>query len=66
MFRKLISMPVKYKLNQRFFSSCNNQCKVNELTSQLNRQEKYFEFIDHKIGTLIIMSFVNIIVSIIF
>jgi hypothetical protein len=68
MFRKLITIPMslKYKLNQRFFSTCNNRCKVNELTSKLDQQELYLETIYNRIAGLTILSLINIMVSLIF
>jgi hypothetical protein len=59
-------IPIKYKLNRRFFSSCNNRCKVDELTSKLHQQEKYLEIIYNRIGGLTILSFINIMASLIF
>lgn len=65
MFRRFIPL-LKPIYNQRSFSSCNNRCKVDEVTSNLVRQEYNLNIIDKKIGILTIMSFVNIIFSIIF
>ncbi len=62
MFRKLITMPVTSKMyNKRVFSSCNNRCKVDEV-----RQERYLEIINKNICILTVMSFVNIMCSMIF
>ena len=67
MFRKLITMPVRINIyNSRVFSSCNNTCKVDEVTDNLIRQERYLEIINKKIGILTVMSFFNIMFSIIF
>jgi len=67
MFRKLITMPVRINMyNRRVFSSCNNRCKVDEVTDNLIRQERYLEIINKKIGILTVMSFVNIMFSMIF
>lgn len=64
MFRKLISMhiPIKNRFNQRLFSSCNNRCKSDELTSQLNIQQQYLEVINDKINHVFIVSYVNIVI----
>lgn len=67
MFRKLITMPVTSKMyNKRVFSSSNNRCNVDEVTDNLIRQERYLEIINKKIGILTVMSFVNIMFSMIF
>jgi hypothetical protein len=67
MFRKLLLKPKLIPIyNKRFFSSCNNRCNVDEVTSNLIRQERYVEIINKKIGMLKIMSFVNIMFSMIF
>jgi hypothetical protein len=67
MFRKLITMPVTSKMyNKRVFSSCNNRCNVDEVTNKLEIQEHYLEIINKKIRILTIMSFVNIMFSMIF
>lgn len=67
MFRKLITMPVTSKMyNKRVFSSCNNRCKVDDVTDNLIRQERYLEIINKNIGILTVMSFVNIMFSMIF
>ena len=59
-------MPIRSNMyNRRVFSSCNNRCKVDELTNNLLRQERYLEIIDNKIDIIAIMSVVNIMVSII-
>ena len=58
MFRKLITMPVRINIyNSRVFSSCNNTCKVDDVTDNLIRQERYLEIINKKIGILTVMSF---------
>ncbi len=67
MFRKLITMPVTSKMyNKRVFSSCNNRCKVDDVTDNLIRQERYLEIINKNIGIMTVMSFVNIMFSMIF
>ena len=67
MFRKLITMPVTSKMyNKRVFSSCNNRCKVDDVTDNLIRQERYLEIINKKIGILTVISIVNLMCSIIF
>jgi hypothetical protein len=64
MFRKFIPL-LKPIHNKRVFSSCNNYCKVDELTNNLIRQEEHFQNIHRNIGILSLMSFFNIMVSII-
>ena len=66
MFRKLITMPVRSNMYNRrvFSSSCNNQCKVNEITNNLIKQERLLKTIDDKIGMLSIMLFTNVVLSI--
>jgi len=65
MFRKF--MPLSKQIcNQRFFSSCNNRCKVDEVTNKLVRQELYLKIIDDKIGMLAFMSVANMMLSIVF
>jgi len=67
MFRKLITMPVTSNMyNRRVFSSCNNRCKVDKVSNSLIRQRRYLEIIDKKIGILTVMSFVNIMCSMMF
>ena len=65
MFRKLLQthIPIKNRFNQRLFSSCNNRCKSDELTSQLLRQDQYFEVINKKINHIFIVSYVNLSIS---
>lgn len=65
MFRKLIPLS-KQIHNKRFFSSCNNRCKVDELTNHLNIQQQYLENINKNVAIISVMSFFNIMVSIIF
>ena len=66
MFRKLITMPIRSNMYNRrvFSSSCNNQCKVNEITNNLIKQERLLKTIDDKIGMLSIMFFTNVVLSI--
>ena len=66
MFRKLITMPIRSNMYNRrvFSSSCNNQCKVNEITNNLIKQERLLKTIDDKIGMLSIMLFTNVVLSI--
>ena len=62
MFRKLLQtpIPIKNKLfGKRLFSTCNNRCKVDELTSQLNRQDQYLDIINKKINHIFIVSYIN-------
>lgn len=67
MFRKIITMPITSKMyNKRVFSSCNNRCKVDEVTNSLIRQRLYLEIIDKKIGILTVISIVNLMCSVIF
>ena len=66
MFHKLLQtpIPIKNKLfSKRLFSSCNNRCKADELTSQLLRQEQYLEVINDKINHVFIISYVNLSIS---
>lgn len=66
MFRKLITMPIRSNMcNRRVFSSsCNNKCKLHELTNNLIKQERLLKTIDDKIGMLSIMLFTNVVLSI--
>jgi hypothetical protein len=68
MFRNLITIPVRINMyNKRVFSSyCNNRFKVDEVTNSLIRQERYLEIINKKIDILTVMSFFNIMFSMIF
>jgi len=60
MFRKIIPL-LKPIHNKRLFS-----CNASDLTSKLRRQEQHLEIINRKINTLTIMSFFNIMISLIF
>jgi len=65
MFRTVISMhiPINNKLfSKRFFSTCNNRCKADELTSQLNRQDQYLDIINKKINHVFIVSYINFVI----
>ena len=67
MFRKLLLKPKLIPIyNRMVFSSCNNRCKVDEVTNSLIRQRRYLEIIDKKIGILTVISIVNLMCSIIF
>ena len=60
MFRKIIPL-LKPIHNKRLFS-----CNASDLTSKLRRQEQNLDTINKNIGRLSIMSFFNIMVSLIF
>lgn len=66
MFRKLITIPIRSNMyNRRIFSSsCNNRCKLDEITKNLIKQERLLKIIDDKIGMLSIMLFTNVVLSI--
>jgi hypothetical protein len=67
MFRNLITIPVRINMyNRRIFSSSCNNYKIDEVTNKLERQERYLKIIDEKIGILTVMSFFNIMFSMIF
>lgn len=64
MFRKLITMSIRSNMyNRRTFSSCNNRCKVDDVTNNLIRQERYLTNINAKIDILAIMSVTNVLFS---
>ena len=67
MFRKLLLKPKLIPIYNRrvLSSSCNNRCKVDEVTNSLIRQRRYLEIIDKKIGILTVISIVNLMCSII-